>query len=181
LESSIEPLRVLVYNKYYVDEIYDFLIVRPIRFIAHVLWKVADALFIDGVVNLSAYLLGMVGRVLKYLQNGDVQRYVVGVIVGASVIFVFAANWTVRSAAEFDFRQDGTDVVVIAKGGGTTGGRLRYKVRWEDGGDEKFSAPQNQTTFRHRYDLIGNKKITVEAVDPRWNTSSQTTHSVVVK
>ncbi len=181
LVKNIEPVRVLVFNKYYVDEIYDFFIVRPIRFIAYVLWKVVDALIIDGIVNLSAYLLGMVGRVLKYLQNGDVQRYVVGVIAGASVIFVFAANWTVRTAADFDFKQDGQEVVVIAKGGGTTTARLRYKVRWEDGGDEKFGAPQSATTFRHRYDLVGNKKITVEALDPRWNTSYRKSRNLVVK
>src|SRR5439155_6278667 len=37
----------LVFNKYYVDELYDFLIVRPVRFTAFVLWKAFDAFFID--------------------------------------------------------------------------------------------------------------------------------------
>ncbi len=179
--SHFERLRKLVFNKYYVDELYDLVIVRPLRFTAYVLWKVVDALFIDGVVNLSAYLIGAVGRVMKYLQNGDVQRYVVGVIAGTGVILMFATTWTVRAASSFEMRQDGAEVTVVAKGGGPTGSRLRYKVRWEKGGDDKFGSPQAAPTFKHRYDLVGEKQITVEAIDPRWGTVHRETKTVVVK
>jgi NADH-quinone oxidoreductase subunit L len=181
LVASIEPVRKVVYNKYYVDEFYDLVIVRPIRFTAYMLWKVADTFLIDGVVNLTGYIASFFGRAVKFIQNGDVQRYVVGVIIGMGLLVYFATNWTSYSAVGFEVKRDGQDVTVIAKGGGPTGQRLTYRIRWEDGGDDKFSQPQNQNTFRHRYDMVGKKKITVEATDPRWGTVHRETHTVEVK
>jgi NADH-quinone oxidoreductase subunit L len=180
LVASIEPLRKVVYDKYYVDEFYDLVIVRPLRFIAYMLWKVADTFLIDGVVNLTGYIASFLGRAVKFIQNGDVQRYVVGVIVGAGLLLYFATNWTSYSAVDFEVKKDGQDVTVIAKGGGPTGQRLKYRIRWEDGGDEKFSQPQSQSTFKHHYDMVGKKKITVEAADPRWGTVHRETHTVPV-
>ena len=188
LIAKIEPLRKLVFNKYYVDEFYDLVIVRPIRFVAYMLWKVFDNFIIDGLVNLSAALIGFAGRGIKYLQNGDVQRYVVGVIAGTGIIFYGAMHWTVggvpffgQSASDFDVKKDGQDITVIAKGAGPTGQRLKYQVRWEAGSEEKFEKAQPQGTFRHHYDMVGKKQITVRAIDDRWKVLHDETHSVEVK
>ena len=70
---------------------------------------------------------------------------------------------------------------MVARGGGPTGQRLRYRIRWEKGGDEKFEKAQAGTTFRHRYDLVGEKEITVEAIDSRWGSVYRETKTVVVK
>ncbi len=181
LVGAIEPIHKVVANKYYVDELYDLVIVRPIRFVAYFAWKVLDVFFIDGLVNLTGYLVSAVGRTSKWLQNGDVQRYVVGVIAGAGVIVLLATNWSGCEAAKFEARVDGQDVTVTAAGGGPTGQRLRYKVRWEAGGDEKFSAEQTGPMFKHRYDLVGKKEITVEVRDPRWETVHRVRRTVEVK
>ena len=186
--ASIEGVRKIVFNKYYVDEFYDLVIVRPVRFVAYMLWKVFDNFIIDGLVNLSAAIVGFAGRGIKYLQNGDVQRYVVGVIAGTGIIFYAATHWTVAgvtffvpSASDFDVKKDGQDITVIAKGGGQTGQRLKYRVRWENGGDEKFDKVQSQTTFKHHYDMVGKKQITVRAIDERWGVVHDETHTVEVK
>src|SRR4030095_5902274 len=87
ITGRVPLLYRVVANKFYVDEIYDFTIVRPLRGIAYVCWKVIDALLIDLVlVRGSALVVDLFGRVMRWTQNGDVQRYVVGVIVGTAAI-----------------------------------------------------------------------------------------------
>jgi hypothetical protein len=152
------------------------------------LWKVADAFIIDGVVNLTAYVTAAFGRIVKFLQNGDVQRYVVGVVLGAGLLLWAATNETVRglpffadSAAAFELSQNGQDVTVNAKGGGRGNERLQYKIRWEAGGDDTFSQQQTSPRFTHRYNMVGKKEITIEVHDPRWGTVYRDSRTVEVK
>ena len=79
--------RVLV-RKYYVDEIYDALIVRPLVWLSdRVLWKVIDALFIDGAgVNGSARTTQFIGWVGSRLQTGQVGAYVLLFVVGVLLL-----------------------------------------------------------------------------------------------
>ncbi len=67
----------LIRNKYYVDEIYDALVVQPLKKSSEVFFAgVVDQAFIDGaVVNGSARTLSWVGSWISRLQNGLVNRY----------------------------------------------------------------------------------------------------------
>ena len=168
-----------VLHKYYIDEIYDFLIVRPIRWTALILWKAVDSFLIDLVlVNGVGFLVGGVGKLVKYLQNGDVQRYVIGIIAGTAIILWGATTFTARDAKQFDARANGREVVVTALGAGSAGKRLQYQVDWHDG---KLSGPQQATLFRHVYDSAGDKKVTLTVIDPRWESTSVETKKVTVK
>ncbi|HEX7917747.1 MAG TPA: NADH-quinone oxidoreductase subunit L [Gemmatimonadales bacterium] len=74
----------VLFKKYYVDEIYDALIVRPLQaFSDLVLWKQADQGMIDGVVNGAATVARGLGRVGSWLQTGQVGLYVVLFLAGA--------------------------------------------------------------------------------------------------
>ncbi|HVX89775.1 MAG TPA: NADH-quinone oxidoreductase subunit L [Gemmatimonadales bacterium] len=74
----------VLFKKYYVDEIYDALIVRPLQaFSDLVLWKQADQGVIDGVVNGAASVARGLGRVGSWLQTGQVGLYVVLFLAGA--------------------------------------------------------------------------------------------------
>jgi NADH-quinone oxidoreductase subunit L len=78
-------------DKFRVDELYDLLVVRPIRGLAWALWRFVDAFLIDGVlVNGTAKLAGFLGRAFRGVQNGDTQRYAAVMAVAAAVIL-----WTV--------------------------------------------------------------------------------------
>jgi NADH-quinone oxidoreductase subunit L len=71
-------------KKYYVDEIYDALIVRPLqRFSEEVLWKETDQGAIDGTVNGVATVARALGRVGSWLQTGQVGLYLVLFLAGA--------------------------------------------------------------------------------------------------
>ena len=79
-------------NKYYVDEFYDAVLVRPLRGLAQFMYKVVDVRIIDGVfVRGSAITVGLVGKGLRSLQNGDVQAYVTVLVVGLATALLFAA------------------------------------------------------------------------------------------
>jgi NADH-quinone oxidoreductase subunit L len=75
----------LLYRKYYVDELYDALIVRPIVWLSRiVLWKGVDQGVVDGAaVNGSARLSQGLGWLGSRLQTGQVGVYVVLFLVGA--------------------------------------------------------------------------------------------------
>jgi NADH-quinone oxidoreductase subunit L len=76
LPSAIEPARRFSFNKFYVDEVYDFLVIRPVTFVSRLLHRVVDAVLIDSVaVHGSAWVTARTGAVLRYLQTGDAQVY----------------------------------------------------------------------------------------------------------
>jgi len=92
-KSMATPYRILL-NKYYVDEIYDYLVVHPLVWLsAKVLWKVADAGMIDGAVNGIAHGATAVGDLTRHTQSGNTRSYAVWVVVGAIVIVAVIFFW----------------------------------------------------------------------------------------
>jgi len=84
LASSMYGLYTLVLHKYYVDEIYAAVIVRPLLWIStNVLWHTVDEGLIDGTVNGSARLARETGGKLRELQSGNARSYASWVVVGA--------------------------------------------------------------------------------------------------
>jgi NADH-quinone oxidoreductase subunit L len=85
-------LRQLLEHKYYVDEIYDAIIVRPIRVLSEgVLWRWIDVRIIDGLVNLLAGSTKAFSYVFRFFQSGYVQTYVLVIVLG-----VLALIWRVQ-------------------------------------------------------------------------------------
>jgi len=82
----------LVYNKYFVDEIYDAVVVKPVVDISRVvLWRGVDAGLIDGAVNGIGTQSQGIGGLLKLLQSGNIRSYATWVVFG-SVILVVALS-----------------------------------------------------------------------------------------
>lgn len=89
ITASLGGLYTLVYNKYFVDEIYDTAVVRPlIDGSTTVLWHVADQGVIDGAVNGVGTEARGIGGILKLLQGGNIRSYATWVVVGAVVLLV---------------------------------------------------------------------------------------------
>ena len=68
-------------NKFYFDEIYELLIVKPMTIVAHVC-KIVDAYLLDGLVDLIGQIPVLVGYWLRPMQNGLVQVYALLIAVG---------------------------------------------------------------------------------------------------
>jgi NADH-quinone oxidoreductase subunit L len=77
----------LLSNKYYVDELYDAAIVRPIRIVSEEgLWKGIDVRVIDGSVNGAAAAVGGGSQLLRRIQTGSVRVYAMSVFLGVVAI-----------------------------------------------------------------------------------------------
>jgi NADH-quinone oxidoreductase subunit L len=74
-------------NKYYVDELYDAVIVQPIKRIStSVLWGGVDAGLIDGAVNGVGGMVRGASRTLRRLQTGSVRAYAASLFFGVVMI-----------------------------------------------------------------------------------------------
>ncbi|HEY0283754.1 MAG TPA: NADH-quinone oxidoreductase subunit L [Vicinamibacterales bacterium] len=73
-------------NKGYIDEMYDAVVVQPVKALSeHVLWK-GDARVIDGAVNGTGQIVLETGALVRQMQTGSVRTYAVSVLFGAVVI-----------------------------------------------------------------------------------------------
>jgi NADH-quinone oxidoreductase subunit L len=80
------PYRLLL-NKYYVDELYDAVVVWPMHRLAQtVLWRFFDVRVIDGAVNGSADLARDTGDRLRRLNSGNTRSYAAWVVIGAVAV-----------------------------------------------------------------------------------------------
>ena len=93
LAQNLHAPYKLLLNKYYVDEIYAFLMVRPLIWIStRVLWRVVDEGIIDGTVNGVANAARRAGGRLRQLQSGNARSYATWVLIGA-VAFTSLLLW----------------------------------------------------------------------------------------
>ncbi|MGA2275525.1 MAG: NADH-quinone oxidoreductase subunit L [Bryobacteraceae bacterium] len=87
IASGAKGLYKLVYNKYFVDEIYDAAVVRPVVNGSRVvLWKGADAGLIDGMVNGVGARAKGIGGVLRLAQSGNTRSYATWVAFGGVLV-----------------------------------------------------------------------------------------------
>jgi len=94
-ERYADLYRILT-HKYYVDEFYNWLIVRPVRIVSEkFLWRVVDAGAIDNVmVNGAGESTAGVGNLLRRIQSGNIPSYAAWVLLGAVLwlLYIFAAH-----------------------------------------------------------------------------------------
>jgi NADH-quinone oxidoreductase subunit L len=84
----------VLWNKYYVDELYDFIIVRPTIWIAkNVIVGVTDGKIIEGIVNGVPGLIGRLSLWLRSLQTGIVHQYAAVMAFGAFVVIAMVLLW----------------------------------------------------------------------------------------
>lgn len=84
------PLTRAARNKYYVDEIYNAIIVQPLWVLGHI-FHVIDQYLVDGLVNLFGALPRWAGKNLRPLQSGEMHGYALGMAGGLAVLLVLIA------------------------------------------------------------------------------------------
>ncbi|MBI2981800.1 MAG: hypothetical protein HYY44_05860 [Deltaproteobacteria bacterium] len=85
LAGKVRFLNQVLKDKFYIDELYDLVFLRPINWFSRVvLWRFNDEKVIDGLlVNGSAETVGLLGRTLNQLQTGLVQNYAIYFVLSA--------------------------------------------------------------------------------------------------
>ena len=97
-DTSVDPeettglRRVLTY-KYYVDEIYNAIIVKPLYALSKVFYNFIELLGIDGLVNSLGKGVVYGSRGLRFLQDGSIGYYLFVMVVGIILILGLSINW----------------------------------------------------------------------------------------
>lgn len=90
-DSAQSGLTRLVANKFYVDELYDFLFVRPIEKLSKLFHYYVDIQAIDGIVNHVGTTVQKLGAQFRKLQNGNIEYYLLGMVAG--VVLLMLTIW----------------------------------------------------------------------------------------
>jgi len=75
-------------NKWYIDELYQSIIVKPIQSIAAFLNNVVEKKGIDGFVNGVGKAVNYGSRQARLLQSGHVGNYVLLMVIGILILFI---------------------------------------------------------------------------------------------
>jgi NADH:ubiquinone oxidoreductase subunit 5 (subunit L)/multisubunit Na+/H+ antiporter MnhA subunit len=120
VRAYFSPIYRLLWNKWYFDEIYWTLFVRPTLFLSRLIAKfdrrvidwvidgsakltvrvarlddqIIDRTFVDGLVNLTAAWIYSLGIWLRRFQTGRLRQYVTFIVVGTVALFVLIGFWS---------------------------------------------------------------------------------------
>jgi len=94
IAKSMRPVYNTLLNKYYVDEFYAAVVIKPLMWIStNVLWKFVDVAGIDGTVNGIASGATSIGDTVRHTQSGNTRSYAVWVVIGALVVIAVIFFW----------------------------------------------------------------------------------------
>jgi NADH-quinone oxidoreductase subunit L len=87
LAANFKGIYTTLWSKYYVDELYDFIIVRPTKWIANsIVAEVTDSKIIEGIVNGVPSAIRNFGEKIRKVQTGYLQHYAMSMAIGLFVI-----------------------------------------------------------------------------------------------
>ena len=86
LREKLSGVHRLLLNKYYVDEIYGAVVVRPLVYGSLFLWKVFDVVVIDGFINGMATVTRDVSDTVRHVQSGQLRAYATIFVLGVVVV-----------------------------------------------------------------------------------------------
>ncbi len=94
LAKIFRPIYLFLLNKWYFDELYDFLFTRPAKRLGRLLWKVGDGTIIDGIGSdgVAARVIDVTNRVIR-LQSGYVYHYAFAMLIGVALIITAFMFW----------------------------------------------------------------------------------------
>jgi NADH-quinone oxidoreductase subunit L len=85
-EDEPQGLSKWVANKFYIDELYNAVIVKPIMVISDILFVLVDKLVVDLIVMAAAWIVGFTGRTLRLVQTGNTGFYIFVMVIGMMVL-----------------------------------------------------------------------------------------------
>lgn len=89
IARAFKGLYTILYNKYYIDELYHHTIIKPTMWIANnILVAITDAKIIEGIVNGVPGAIGKFSQSLRKIQTGLVEHY--GIFMAAGAVFIIA-------------------------------------------------------------------------------------------
>ena len=176
--AALPRLVAAVRGKFFVDEIYDWLVVRPLHGLARGFFVAVDRVLIDKLlVGGWTALVDTVGRLLRLVQAGDVQRYLAIFAIGlAALVYVMARP---AEPSQVKIRVEGRSAVVELSDGEATPGKLDYGFDFDGDGREDRSGPTSSATWS--YARPGHYQLRIRITDAQWNTSRALTRTIDIR
>ncbi len=157
----------LVRDKFRVDELYAKLLLRPFRLVCDIVFQLVDRILIDKIlIGGWTFLADMLGRVFRFFQAGDVQRYLAAFAIGASVVVWVAAR--PARPDEIRIKVEGRSVKVDVVDPGARRDALKYSFDFDGDGRPDRAGSTPSATWIYGGDL--HQKVTITIEDSRWQT-----------
>jgi NADH-quinone oxidoreductase subunit L len=97
LAAQQRPLYLFLLNKWYFDQIFDAIFVRPAVWLARFLWKKGDGSVIDGTINgVAMGLVPVLTRVVNRAQSGYIFTYAFAMVIGIAIL----VTWVTLGGAQ---------------------------------------------------------------------------------
>jgi len=88
LRERLAGVHALLFNKYWIDELYDSIVVRPVVALSQWFWRFWDTKIVDGAVNGVAYVFEGASAVLRLVQTGFVGTYALFFTLGVAALIL---------------------------------------------------------------------------------------------
>lgn len=88
-DEKLTGIKKLIYNKYYVDELYEAVITKPLDVLSVVFYKFLDLQVVDGIVNGVGSAVTGVSTLVRKVQTGHIGFYIFGMVLGIIAILFF--------------------------------------------------------------------------------------------
>jgi NADH-quinone oxidoreductase subunit L len=85
-DVELTGINKILSNKFYIDEFYDFIVTKPIHYLSVFLYTIVELKLIDAFVNGVGRSVRTGSRVLKYVQSGSVNMYLMLMVLGIIVV-----------------------------------------------------------------------------------------------
>jgi NADH-quinone oxidoreductase subunit L len=93
-DESVTGIQKVIYHKFYIDELYDMLIVRPITILSNFLHQIFEFLVLDLIVEGVGKIVQYASTEFRRLQSGNVGYYIFMIVVSVTVIlFLGLKTW----------------------------------------------------------------------------------------
>ncbi|MDJ1257320.1 MAG: NADH-quinone oxidoreductase subunit L [Candidatus Midichloria sp.] len=80
-------------KKWYFDEVYEFILIKPVKLLGTSLWRFIDVGFIDGIPNYSARAVARFAKVVCLLQTGYIYHYAMAMLIGVMILVYWYLPW----------------------------------------------------------------------------------------
>ncbi len=92
-DGEISGFQKIVYDKFYIDEAYDFIFVKPIAFLSNFFYEFIDFLVIDLLVETVGKIVKSSSNEIRKIQTGTIGFYVFMMVISIAIILA----WTLKS------------------------------------------------------------------------------------
>jgi len=178
LAAGWPRLAGLVRDKFRIDEIYALLIVRPLATACRLLFFFVDRILIDKIlIGIWVFVADLGGRICRFVQVGDVQRYLAVFAIGLTALLWIAARPTAPD--EVNISVDNSTVQIKLVDSQARGGALTYSFDFD--GDlvpDRQGATPSATWM---YSGPGRYTARVIIEDPRWHTRRTLVREIEIK